>query len=225
MNQQQKDFINTKTEINEIIRDAILEFLYNQSLKAKSIPQRLCALSPISSHIRKLGNDEKLTAHNLSYLLDTGWVKKETETTSGKGFGGKKSVKIKIERYRITDKGINHFEQESKYKKKSFSGINITNMGGVTIVGDNNYVQTNQSELYNILDEMKSTIIQMAEVNDDIKLELKSDIDTIQAQLAKKSPIKSIVNASWTALGRLATIDGVLSLYQKADALIQKIIT
>lgn len=211
---------------NDLIRGLILEFLHAQSLKAKSVSQRRCALPPISRHIERQGYSKEQAVHNLGYLIDAGWVKKESETSTHPGFGGtrSKSIKIKTDYYRISDKGINQFEQDSKYRKKSVGGISITNIGGVTIVGDNNYVQTSQQELYQVLNEIKTSVLEIESVNDEKKLELKSDIETIQAQLAKKNPAKDIIRLAWSSLGSLATIEGVISLYQKAEPLIQKLL-
>lgn len=212
---------------NDLIRDLIIEFLYEKSINARGINQRRCAISPIARCIKNRGFSEQLVAHNLGYLIDAGWVKGESEsTTLHSGFGGMRSkpIKIKTNYYLITDKGINQFEQESKYQKKVIAGINITNIGGITVVGDNNYVQTNSKELYQVLSEIKTSILVTNEVNDKTKLEIKSDIETIQAQLAKENPAKDIIRLSWSSLGILATVDGVISLYQKAESLVQKLL-
>ena len=60
-------------------------------------------------------------------------------------------------KYKISDVGINHLESGTMFKKpQSTSHVNITNIQGVTVVGDGNIVNTSFAEVSEVLADMRS---------------------------------------------------------------------
>lgn len=206
---------------NDKVKEVILKFLYDKSVNARSENTRRETEPPIERHVISAGFTKALAIHNLSYLVDAGWVKKESESYSSPGFGKGKTI-----HYRITDRGINHFEGISQFQRSRFmTGINIVNVNGVTVVGDNNFVQTDKQDLYKVLDLIKEEFSKLDTIDDAKKVEVKADIETIQAQLAKAQPLKQVVSATWAGLSFLSTIEGITALYERAKPMIDQIIT
>jgi hypothetical protein len=67
-----------------------------------------------------------------------------------------KSEQVK---YKISDIGINHLEAGTMFKKPETAGaVNITNIKGVTVVGDGNVVNTQLTDLSRALDDLDKAI-------------------------------------------------------------------
>ena len=125
--------------------------------------------------------------------------------------------------YKISDVGINYFEGPSKFQRisKSFSGINITNVQGVTVVGDQNIVvNTQYLDLYRKLSLLSEAVRGSAQLSDREKLEYVMEIETIKDQLAKLSPDKNIIRLAWEKLKPLAKVAGIITFFkQVAEAI------
>lgn len=207
------------------IKEKILKLLYDIFKNARSDRSAQVTRVVIFSHLREDGHTDQEIMSNLMYLVDTGWVKKEGEPysiPSTDPFTRKKTtIKGKTIRYRISDTGINHIEGPSKFQKPSGqTGINVTNVQGVTIIGDNNIVN---NDLFNGLDVLKQEIGNSVCISDEERINFTADIDTIKSQLAKPSPSKTIIQAAWQGLSGLATIEGLMQLYQRVAPLIEKL--
>jgi len=136
---------NGDTESSDDVRKSILDFLYKVHKSARGRESTRVSRSELKTELKKLGLKESEIASNLDYLIQSGWVKvefEESEFKTPKGFVRKQ----KKEYYKISDIGINYFEGPSKFQRveKSISGINITNIQGVTIIGDQNIVVNTQ---------------------------------------------------------------------------------
>ena len=138
---------------NDEIRRIILKFLYDVHRKARSMKSARVPISKLKSELKKLGLKEHEIVSNLDYLIQAGWVKVESEEVefkTPKGF----TKRQKREYYKISDSGINYFEGPSKFQRveKSVYGINVTNIQGVTVIGDQNViVNTKYLDLYRSL--------------------------------------------------------------------------
>jgi hypothetical protein len=147
----------------------------------------------------------------------------ETEFKTPRGFI-KKQVKPY---YKISDIGITYFEGPSEFQRvsKSFSGINITNVQGVTVVGDQNVVvNTQYLDLYRRLSLLSEAVRGSAQLSDKEKLDYVTEIETIKDQLAKQSPDKSIIRLAWEKLKPLATVSGVMSFFKQVAELIGRLL-
>lgn len=75
-------------------------------------------------------------ASNLDYLVQVGWAR---EVVKERSITTKTGMELSQEqvKYKISDIGINHLEAGTLFKSmKNSHNINITNVQGVTIIGD-----------------------------------------------------------------------------------------
>ena len=207
---------------NDEIRKIILEYLYNIHKKARSLKKARVSMKDLKKGLKERGLREQEIIRNLDYLIQSGWVtveREETEFKTPKGFT-RKQVK---EYYKISDTGINYFEGPSEFQRvaKSFSGINITNIQGVTVVGDQNVVvNTQYLDLYRRLSLLSEAVRNSAQLTDKEKLEYVMEIETIKDQLAKPSPDKNIIKLAWEKLKPLATISGIMTFFKQVAEII-----
>ena len=207
---------------NDEIRKVILEYLYNIHKKARSLKKARVSMKDLKKGLKERGLREQEIIRNLDYLIQSGWVtveREETEFKTPKGFT-RKQVK---EYYKISDSGINYFEGPSEFQRvaKSFSGINITNIQGVTVVGDQNVVvNTQYLDLYRRLSLLSEAVRNSGQLTDREKLEYVMEIETIKDQLAKPSPDKNIMKLAWEKLKPLATISGIMTFFKQVAEII-----
>lgn len=207
---------------SDATRRSVLKSLYNIHKKARSRRSNRVSISELKEELKKLGLKEQEIVRSLDYLIQAGWVKVDTEEsqfTTPRGFVRKQTR----EYYKISDSGINYFEGPSEFQKieKSVSGINITNIQGVTVVGDSNVVVNSQYlDLFRALSHLSDLVRGSAELADRDKLNYTKDIDTIGDQLSKPSPNKDIIKLAWEKLQPLATISGIASFFIQVAKLI-----
>jgi len=178
--------------------------------------------------LKGLGISGKEAVSNIEYLIGGGWIDKEIEE---KEYTTPQGVKVpsKTPQYKASNKTIDHFDKEiSFFKKNDVSGINITNIQGVTTlsVGDNNNVVVNSEmkDLWTKLNDLNNAIKQ-GDLPDTDKLDYSSDVKTIQSQLQKPKPDKTIIQQAWTNLKRVADVTGPLAtLYSAISPLIDAIL-
>lgn len=209
------------------MRRKILEYFYSLHKKASFPKNARKSIKEIKLEL-KSELEGKDIVRNLQYLVDTNYIKKEVEEskfTSRKGF----TTTNKKEFYRAGDKTINYFEGISEFQSvdKSISGINLSNISGIVniVSGDSNVlVNENFQTLYRELDNL----IQLIKISNDLtaegKLQHISDIETIQAQLKKKKPIKEIISVVWKSLQALSTITTLSGALIKISPLISSLI-
>lgn len=204
------------------IRKAILEYLYRVHREARSLKKARVSMKELKRHFRMMGLKEQEIVRNLDYLIQSSWViieKEETEFKTPRGFV-KKQVKPY---YKISDLGINYFAGPSEFQRvsKSFSGINITNVQGVTVIGEQNVVVNTQFlDLYRRLSLLSEAVRSSTQLSDKEKLEYVAEIETIKDQLAKPSPDKNILKLAWDKLKPLAMVSGIVSFFKQVAELI-----
>jgi hypothetical protein len=104
------------------------------------------------------------------------------------------------------------------------TGINITNIHGVTVVGDGNVVNTNFTDLSRALNELKSEFQNNATINDEQKLAVVADVDTLQAQLQKPQPNSTIIGLLWSGIEKAGKVAGILTVIEKVRSYIQPLL-
>jgi hypothetical protein len=180
-------------------------------------------VSTATSDLKKLRIERKDALRAMIYLLETQWLKKETEESQY--YTGKQTVTNKKDFYKISSDGIDYFEGLSKFRRENkLAGVNITNLQGIVSIGDNNYIQNQYSDLFRLLDGMGKQLRISQELDDQEKITYQAEIDTIKAQLVKPKPDREIVGKAWGALKAVATIGGVVGFYEKVVPIIQHII-
>ena len=178
------------------VREDVLNYLYEKYKKSRSVKSQAASISEIKKTLKLMGHKEQDISGAVSFLMDRSWIKEVKEKT--KFFIKNKLTEGEKTKYRISDIGIAHFEGPSKFTSvNKFSGINITNIQGVTIVGNNNIVRNEYLNLFNVLEELGDTIRSSDKLSDNEKADLQSDIETIKSQLGKSTPDNEIIKTAW----------------------------
>lgn len=204
------------------VRKAILKFLFETHEEARSRKSNRVPVSELKQALKRSGLKEQEIVSELDYLIEAGWVKVEAEEyefTTPKGFVRKQSK----EYYKISDAGINYFKGPSEFQRieKSISGINVTNIQGITVIGDNNLVVNKQYlDLFRHLSILSEVARTSDQLTDEEKLNYVKDIETIKDQLAKPSPDKNIIKLAWEKIKPLATISGIITFFKYVADLI-----
>jgi hypothetical protein len=205
------------------IRELILEFMYSTHQKARGIRSTSVAISKIKTALKQKGLNEKQIVSNLDYLIQTEWILPERETYQI--MSGGRPITAQRVAYKISDKGIDHFAGPSKFQKThKVTGINITNIQGVAVVGDNNFVYSQYDALYRGLNLLDEEIRRSDYFSDEQKLNYRAEIETIKSQLAKSEPNRGILRSAWEGLRALATVGGIVGLFLQVKTLIEPLI-
>jgi hypothetical protein len=113
--------------------------------------------------------------------------------------------------YQISAAGIDKIEGPGEFTMSKFHGIKIEATGqNIITLGDGNQINAQFSELGKSLVELREALTK-SDTPEDQKLSLVADIDTIQSQLAKPEPNRSIVAAAWESV-RLLPLSMVVPL-------------
>lgn len=210
---------------NDEHRDRILRFLHERHKTARGPAKIPIGIRDLQSELkRRYAMTQQEVSSNLDYLVQVGWVReivKERTFTTARGMElSQEQVKFKI-----SDIGINHLEAGTMFKKpEAASQVNITNLKGVTIVGDGNVVNTQYTDLSRALDELDKKLGSTHRLSDEEKLDAAADLSTIRAQIAKKHPAREIVRAAWTSLEGVATVAGAMDALTKVKHLLAPIL-
>jgi arginyl-tRNA synthetase len=206
---------------NDEKRDQLLRFLHGRHRTTRGIRKIPIGIRDLQSEMKKrFGMSQPDVASNLDYLVQVGWVR---EVTKERSFKTRKGMEISAEqvKYKISDVGINHLEAGTMFKKpETASAINITNIKGVTVVGDGNVVNSQLTDLSRALDELDKAIA-VSKLTDGEKLDAAGDLATIRTQIAKQNPLKAVMHGAWSSLERIATAGGAVETATRVGELIR----
>jgi hypothetical protein len=208
---------------NTEIRRILLQYFYDRNKNATSARGKKGSAVKISDVKKELKTTSGLTQQevqsNLTYLISQGWVEEHTVEKSFTAPGGT-VIPSSTSFYKITAAGIDKIEGPGEFTMPKFHGIKIEATGqNIITLGDGNQINAKFGDLGQSLAELREAITK-SDAPDAQKMNLVSDIDTIQSQLAKPEPNQGIVKAAWEAVKGAATIDGCVSLVQKVSGLI-----
>lgn len=211
------------------VRDIILKFLFNRNKNATSRMGKngsYIRISELKSEL-KVSHLLKQTEviSNLNYLISQGWVEEKVVT---KNFVTKQghSIPSETEFYCITADGIDKIDGPSPFTNDKFSGIKIEATGqNIITLGDGNQINAKFKESAEALRELKESVKHSPDLNEESKFEIVSDIETIQGQLAKSSPNKSVVGTLWNSIEKAAAVGGLVDLTQKVAHLLAPFIS
>lgn len=211
---------------DDLIRDAILRHLFTVHKSAKSPSKAAIGIRDLHSALKaSYGYKQQEVGSNLDYLVQKGWV---SEVRIARTFTTPRGTQQNSEqvKYKISDVGLDRMQKASLFQKTpSNTGINITNVHGVTVVGDGNVVNTNFTDLSRVLTDLKTEVQANTTITDEQKLAVVADIDTLQAQLQKPEPNKSIIGMLWSGIEKAVTAAGLVDLVQKAGALVLPLVS
>lgn len=206
---------------NDIVRDAILRYLYQRHRRAKSPKSAGLGIRDIQKAMKgEHGYTQQDVASNLDYLVQKGWVR---EVIENRTFTTRAGTTQQAEKrsYKVSDTGIDRLESASTYRRTPLGHqVNITNIKGVTVVGNDNVVNASFTDLATILQEMRTAVLECESLEDQQKLEVVADIDSLQSQLQKPSPSREIVKNVWGAIEKVVTAAGFAELVAKAAVMI-----
>ncbi|HEY7427244.1 MAG TPA: hypothetical protein VH682_23620 [Gemmataceae bacterium] len=211
---------------NDDRRDKILRFLYDRHQTAQGITAIPIGIQELCREMKKRYRMKRSeVASNLDYLIQVGWVRPEVKSRSFLTAGGMVLPREQT-KYKISEVGINHLEAVSMFKKpRAASQVNITNVQGVTVVGDGNVVNAKFTELSSVLDELDQAIADSRQLTDEQKLDAAGDISTIRAQVAKKNPDPSLIRGAWEGLKALPVLGGAADAIAKVGKLVSNLLS
>jgi len=186
---------------NDDYRDKILRFLYDRHHKAKGITAIPIGILDLRREMkRRHGMKQSEAASNLDYLIQVGWVRAEVKSRSFVTPGGMILPREQT-KYKISEVGINHLEAASMFKQpQAASQVNITNVQGLTVVGDGNVVNARFTELSSALDDLDRLIADSPQLSDEQKVDAAGDLSAIRAQVGKPNPSPSAIRGAWAGL-------------------------
>jgi hypothetical protein len=183
----------------EEVREELLKYLYDKYKNSRSTKKQSATVGEIKKALKVKGYKESDIVSAITFLKDRGWIKEEKEKT--KFFIKGKLTESEKTKYRISDIAIVHFEGPSKFvSSERFSGINIMNIQGVTVIGNNNIVRNEFIDLFRELEKLGDIIRSNSKLSDKEKVDLQSDIETIKTQLGKTEPNKNIIKAAFETI-------------------------
>jgi hypothetical protein len=208
---------------NDELRQMILQYFYDRNAKATSRKGKkgsAVKMKDVKAELKaKYGIIDSQIISNLNYLISQDWVEEETEAktftnTSGMSFPQKTIY------YSITAKGIDKIEGPSQFTPKRFEGINISATGSVVTIGDGNQINVKFKDAAQALSDLRTGITQSTHLSDSEKLDIVTDIDSIQDQLAKPNPNKTVIKTLWEGLEKTVTVGSLVELIGKATPFI-----
>jgi len=208
------------------IRNEILRLLFEIHKSAKSPASAAVGIRDIQSALKESHQlKQQEVASNLDYLVQKGWV---GEKVTARSFTTKTGTTQNSQqtKYKISDIGIDRLEKASLFRKTPLSGtINITNIRGVTVVGDGNVVNANFTEVVDNLRELRDVLEKSPKLNDEQRLEVLADIDALEVQLQKPKLNVRVIELLWQSISAIATIAGFADATFKIGELIQPFLT
>ena len=157
---------------------------------------------------------------NLDYLIQVGWAREVVKDRMFKTPGGMELNREQT-KYKISEVGIDHLEAGTTFKKpQAANQINITNIKGVTILGDGNVVNSEFTDLSRALADLDHKIAETNELTDEQKLDAAGDLATIRVQIGKKQPDRTVIRSAWESLKVVADITSIAEAAGKVGSLV-----
>jgi hypothetical protein len=164
------------------------------------------------------GLNQTQVRSNLTYLISQGWVEEQSimKSVSTPRGGIIPSV---TSYYVITAAGIDKIEGPGEFTMDKFHGIKIEATGqNIITVGDGNQVNAKFAEAAQALAELKEAFKGCSNLTEQEKVDVVGDIDSIQSQLAKPEPNKSVVSLLWAGIEKVAKVASVTDKLTKVGA-------
>ena len=207
---------------NDLIREKILRHLYEVHQNARSLKSAGTNMRDLKSAMKQKGVAQQEVVANLDYLIQKGWVGEVVEEkmyTTGTGV----TVPSTSRRYKITDVGVDKVEGESVFQRRDrYAGIKVTNIKGVTVVGNENVVNVEYSDLYSALDGLENAASMSDNLSDEDKLNVIADVESLKNQLSKPEPDKTIVSKLWSGIEKTAKVAGLVQSLAQIAPLMQQ---
>ena len=209
---------------NDEIRKVMLRYFYGRNNRASSrMGKKGGAAVTISVLRAELKTSYQLeraqVVSNLNYLVSQGWIEVIQQPRS---FATPKGgiVPSTTPYFIITAAGIDKIEGPSDFTRDRFQGIRIEATGrNIITVGDGNQINASFREVGEALADLR-TAIASSSLDESQKMDLVADIDSMQSQLAKPHPDRTVLGTLWTGVQSMATLTGLADAISKVVPLI-----
>ena len=192
------------TNPNDNIRQQMLQYFYDRNQNATSEKGKRGShirISDVKKELKTLhGLNQQQVMAQLNYLISSEWVAKVSEERTFTTRAGTQQPS-RSEWYVVTAKGIDRIEGlSSEFMRQSpYSNVNITAVNSAVQLGNGNVVRESFVGLAKELEQLRQAIT-TSDMSEEEKVEAIADIETINGQLAKPKPNKSIVKMAWDAI-------------------------
>ena len=213
-----------KTYTPDEVRQKILAYLGECRKKARGLDSLMASSADIKKALAKEGISQNDTVQNFDYLVQHGWVnekviKRPYKTPRGFEVPNEKHL------FGLSEVGLKYIEGESEFDRASvYSGINITNIGGVTVVGSNNVVRNEFVDILRAFTQLEGAVKISDNLSEEQKLDVQADIQTVKNQLSKSQPDKSIVKKAMESISFVGSLPGVVEVFKVAAQAVQRIL-
>ncbi len=207
------------------IRQIMLQYFYDRNKNSTSRRGKSIGAAATISIIRadlkaSPGLKIQQVQSNLTYLLSQGWVEDQSiakSYTTPKGG----VIPSTTSYYIITAAGIDKICGPSEFTPDRFEGIKIEATGqNIITLGNGNKINAKYQQIGEALSELRNQIKASPSLTENQKLDAVVDIDSLQDQLAKQTPNKTVVQSLWENINRVATIAGLVELASKVYSFI-----
>lgn len=209
---------------NNEIRTIMLQYFYDRNKTATSARGKKGYAIKIGDIRKELkashGLSQQEVMSNLNYLLSQGWVEEDKVEKSVPLPTGT-IIPQSTSFYKITAAGIDKIEGPGEFTMDKFKGIKIEATGqNIITVGDGNQVNAKYQDAAGALVDLKQALLQSTAITETQKLDVVADIDSIQSQLAKATPNRTVLQGAWEAVKKLDTVLGLADKVGKVAALL-----
>lgn len=209
---------------NTELRGLVLKYFYDRSQNATSMYGKRGIAAKISDVKRDLKAQHGLTQQevvgNLHYLISEGWVE-ETAIEKQVPLRSGTVVPNTTSFYKITARGTDKIEGPGEFTMDRFKGIRIEATGqNIITVGDGNQINAKHQDVGTALAEFREAVVAAPDLDEAAKVEVVADLDTIQSQLAKSEPNRSVLSASWEGIKGAATVTSLSTNIAKITELL-----
>lgn len=210
--------------MSDKIKQQALDTLNHFRITARSINKVAVGIRDIQHYAKEqFGLKQQEVIVSLDYLIQYGWVDEVIEKREFKK--GNTIIPTESSKYKLSAQGITLYDSESVYNSLNrYSGINIENIGGVVVVGNNNVVNNKYRDLFTSLDTLENQIKLSDKLSDENKLNASADLQTVKDQLSKSQPNKSIIDIALKGLSIAASLSGASELLEKIIKTFQSLI-
>ena len=213
---------------NTEIRQILLQYFYDRNQNATSVRGKkgsAVKIRDVKSELKaQAALSQQEVMSNLTYLLSQGWVEEDAVEKSFTAPGGT-VIPSTTSFYKITAAGIDKIEGPGEFTMPKFHGIKIEATGqNIITVGDGNQVNAKFGDLGAALADLREAITKSAAPESD-KMNLVADIETVQSQLAKPAPNRSIISAAWSTIKGAAVIAECIPLIERVQTYIAPLIS
>lgn len=205
------------------IRQLILDYFYARNKNSKSLMGKKGAAVKISDTKSELkaihGLSQQEVQANLNYLISQGWIEERIVQKQITAKGGT-IIPSSTTFYQISAAGIDKIEGPGEFTMKKFHDIKIEATGqNIITLGDGNQIEAKFQHIGDALTELRKAIAG-SDADENEKLSYVADIETIQSQLVKTAPNRTIIKAAWESVKAAAAINGCSNLVADVGVMI-----